>query len=527
MHTLIFLWAMACFGFLQFCYPYHLFFQEQNQLFLNSWEYVLTYFGKPGWLACLTGDFLTQFYYYRFLGPAILTLCILASGYNVRRCVETAGVKGTWIPYSAAFAVMGLLVCFCFDSTYRLSSIIAFMGGANVFLASAKSLRFSQSVIKDLDSLGKKKNTPPHREMTLSAWVSIFNVFITIPVCHWFFGYGAWVYAVFVILGCVVNIRMVGNLYRLAALVLGFLLLMMGKLLYFTDYPTLYSYPGIGSFSLPQMDMEKAIASDCEYYLGDYNRILSQAEKEKEPNKYMKFYYNLVTAQNRSLTEAFQKFPDNNLGTQERLDLSASPLTIHTLSELYWVLGDMTLCKRAALLGNITSPNCRNIRMVKRLAEINLVTGDYDTARKYLRILQQTFVWRKWADRIFAALGRHATQEEKLTLQPYLDKRPFVNTKDTLRLDDDCLTCMRELAESNPANNIAINYLLCSDIQMGNLVAFKQDYDSYYLKQKSVAYDLLYQETMAKCLSQINATPEEWKYYIKNNDIMKKYHHNN
>ena len=81
-YSLYVLGAIACFVFFQFFYPYHLFYQEQNQLFLSSWDYLTTYLDKPGWLACLAGDFLTQFYYFRYAGPIILTLCILISGYN-------------------------------------------------------------------------------------------------------------------------------------------------------------------------------------------------------------------------------------------------------------------------------------------------------------------------------------------------------------------------------------------------------------------------------------------------------------
>ena len=52
------LWVIACFAFFQFWYPYHFFFQEQNQIFLWSWDYISTYFEKPGGIARLTGDFL-------------------------------------------------------------------------------------------------------------------------------------------------------------------------------------------------------------------------------------------------------------------------------------------------------------------------------------------------------------------------------------------------------------------------------------------------------------------------------------
>ena len=61
------LWAIACWCFFQFWYPYHFFFQEQNQLFLWSWDYISTYIHNGG-LSLLVGDFLTQFYYYLYVG---------------------------------------------------------------------------------------------------------------------------------------------------------------------------------------------------------------------------------------------------------------------------------------------------------------------------------------------------------------------------------------------------------------------------------------------------------------------------
>ena len=68
--------TIAVWCFFQFCYPYHFFFQEQNQLFLWSSDYLSTYFEKPGGLALLVGDFLTQFYYYLFAGSTILSLVL-------------------------------------------------------------------------------------------------------------------------------------------------------------------------------------------------------------------------------------------------------------------------------------------------------------------------------------------------------------------------------------------------------------------------------------------------------------------
>lgn len=499
-HVLILLGAIACFAFFQFCYPYHLFYQEQNQLFLWSWDYALTYLAKPGCLACWMGDFLTQFYYYRYAGPAILTLSILLTGCLTRYAVQGAGIKGLWIPSIIAFAMMSLLVCHSFHYDYRLSSILAIAGGAGLFCGTTMLLKLLHN-----------------------RWLSLVCVFLNVFICHWLFGMGVWIYGILVVISCLSYIMRADIYYFLAALIIPFFLILLTKRHYVCDYYTLYTYPGVGKILKPQMDLEKTLGVDCEYYFGNYNKVLKMIESNENPDLYVKFYYNLIMAQNRSLSATLLKYPDNNLGTFDTLGPDTPPLTIKTINELYWILGDMTFCERAAMLANVCSPNNRNIRMMKRLAEINLVKGDYNATRKYLRILQKTFVWKGWANRVFAALGHHASQEEHALIQPYIDKHPFINTKDTLRTSDNCYIIMKELVESNPANNIAINYMLCSDLLLKDMDTFKHDYDAYYLKQKSVLYDRLYQEALMIYLAGTKAKPEEWNRYIKQPELLQRF----
>ena len=386
-----------------------------------SWDHVTTYLDKPGWLACLAGDFLTQFYYFRYAGPIILTLCILLTGYNIRCAVEMADIKGRWVAHSVAFIVMILLICFSFHYDYRLSSILAVAGGASVFRVSTSLLISTRMFIKKIE----KRNEQGLflNGSGIANWVSVISIFVSVFVCHWFFGYGVWVYGALTFASCIANIMMAGTYYRLAALIIPFFLLMLTKRLYYCDFQTIYTYPGIGKLAKPQLDQERTLAVDCKYYFGNYNQVINMVEKDKNPNQYMKFYHDLVMAQFRSQPASLKKYPNKDIGTFETLEANPSLLTIHALNELYWVLDDMTFCERAAMLGNIYSPNCRNIRMVKRLAEINLVRGNYAATRKYLRILQKTFVWKRWADRVFASLDKHATDEEKALLQQYLDKR--------------------------------------------------------------------------------------------------------
>ena len=103
--------VIAVFCFFQFWYPYHFFYQEQNQIFLLEWEYVSGYFYTPGGMAALIGDFLTQFYYYLYAGATILTLCIILAGLLLYKLLAKLKVK-RWLALVLALGMMAFLtVC--------------------------------------------------------------------------------------------------------------------------------------------------------------------------------------------------------------------------------------------------------------------------------------------------------------------------------------------------------------------------------------------------------------------------------
>ena len=123
----IVLGAVACWAFFQFWYPYHFFYQEQNQLFLWSWDYISTYLTRFGGIALLIGDFLTQFYYYLYAGAAILSVIILAIGLLFYRICRNLRIN-RWIGLVAALAVMAFVAVCHFNTSYRLSSTISILG---------------------------------------------------------------------------------------------------------------------------------------------------------------------------------------------------------------------------------------------------------------------------------------------------------------------------------------------------------------------------------------------------------------
>jgi hypothetical protein len=63
--------SLACLVFFGVFYRYHIFFEEQLQVFLVTGDYFLSYLSKPAFLSSYAGDFLTQFYYLQWGGALV------------------------------------------------------------------------------------------------------------------------------------------------------------------------------------------------------------------------------------------------------------------------------------------------------------------------------------------------------------------------------------------------------------------------------------------------------------------------
>ena len=424
------LWAIAFFVFFQFWYPYHFFFQEQNQLFLWSWDYISTY-NHNGGLALLLGDFLTQFYYYLYVGAIILTICLLLVGTLLYKALRNFKV-GKMIALILALVVMTFMAVCHFSISYRLSSTIAMIGWC------------------------------------LLLWlVSMMN----------------------------------GWKMRLMLLALGIL-------------PTwlLFGLPEIKKLQGPDLILEKDFAVDCEYYFGNHDKVIRMVEGSEKWTDQMLFFYNLAQAQRGELPDHLLKFTQNYLGTFEKIGPETPMLTIRNMNELYWALGDMTFTERAAMMTNVFSHNNRNVRMMRRLAECNIVSGDSLAAEKYLRILDKTLVYGKWAEN----MRQHGKQI-------YQKKMQMVNQHDTITITDNAHFLMMQLLDANADNTIALDYILCSNLLLKDITNFKRDYDRYCIETGKPRLKTLYQEALCIYLAGTNAPQEEWQRYIQSQDVMQRF----
>ena len=279
----------------------------------------------------------------------------------------------------------------------------------------------------------------------------------------------------------------------------------------------LFGTPKIKRLQAPDFVLEKDFAVDNEYRFGNYNKVLSIVRNSDGWTNQMLFFYNLVQAQQGVLPDHLLDFTPNNLGTFEKIGPDSPMLTILNMNELYWALGDMTFTERAAMMTNVFASENRNVRMMKRLAECSIVSGDSLAAQKYLRILNKTFAYGKWAEATQAFLSKGQTP-------PYLkQKMQFVNVHDTITISDNAHFLMMQLLDHNADNTIALDYILCSNLLLKDIANFKRDYDRYCIDTAKPRMKRLYQEALCIWLAGSDASQEEWQKYIKMQDVMQKF----
>lgn len=486
-YVLISISLICCIGltiWYALCYSGHILWQEQNQIFLNSPDWISTYFDKPAWLGCLAGDWLTQFYCNPWIGAIILTLSIAACVAGVTKVSLLLIPK--IIAWLLTFIVAVVLIGCSMAAATRLAFFLCVAGGIVLGLAEFK-LSWKECVQIDLSP-------------------------ILVGVAYWSFGFGALLTALIIILFAIK--RCVAKQYRkawiaaVAALVIALGLPAILCRAYALPYADAILYPGLAKPELPQMKYERRLAISDAYYHRDFELVKQLAKNDDTPDDVMAFYYYLSSAVKDSLPDNLLKYPIKSLGTLTTIGEKSHPMIINMMNDLYYELGDMTYAERAAMMRNVFSPRNRNVRMMQRLAEVNLVSGDTAAALKYLRILDRTYAYSDWSKRHNP--GSIASDVEADIMR----RRVFSNDKDNIRLGDNCRNIILELLESNPRNTVALDYLLCTDLLLKDMDTFKMDYDTYCIERGEPRYKDLYQQALMIYLAGTDAPQEEWEKYI-------------
>ena len=146
------------------------------------------------------------------------------------------------------------------------------------------------------------------------------------------------------------------------------------------------------------MDKEEAMEYDQLVRNKQWQEVIEKAEEKSPVSPFGVTCLNLALGKMGQMGDRMFEFYQN--GTEGLLpefqrDFT-SPLPT---SEAYYHLGMVNTAQRFTFEAMEAIPNFnKSGRCFKRLAETNLINGQYEVAAKYLRLLRKTIFYKDWAE---------------------------------------------------------------------------------------------------------------------------------
>ena len=497
--TLVF--GLCVFFFWRVRYPFALTYQEQLQMFLFDSDYFSGLMAEPGGLARYVAEFLVQFYNSMAIGATILALLMML----MQRL--TWRLMGCQSHYFLSFLPAVLLWFTMGDESVKLTYVVALL------MAMAVSWLMTIYINK----------VKPQRQ-TLAKAIALF---VIIPILYWLIG----PMVVFVAL----YVMPLSVVWALAVMLLS---------AHFVPFPLSRVMSGIGYYRFPEAipyillvipvliwilsmivrrlpqpkpwvvwceavvccaavigcpdlgyDAKKYELMEYDYLvrIRDWKGIIAKAEKQTPDLPMSVGATNLALAMTNQLGErAFDFYQRTSEGLLPRFERNFA--TTQLAGEVYFYLGLINTAQRFAFEAMEAIPDySKSARVIKRLAETNLINGEYDVARKYLQMLDKTIFYRPWAQQALAMLG-----DEK-----QINAHPLYGTLRQYRLEDDFLFSEDELDKicgqlfmHNHHNQMATQYLVMAPLLDGDAQRF-MNYVTYV--QSKVNYNPRYvREAIAK-----------------------------
>lgn len=435
------LFAVAVALFWAFPYRCALSYQEQYQLFLFTPSYFTERISVPGGLADYVGEFITQFYYVYAIGAILLALVFFCLQRLTWVLMRRSGVSQSWyllsfIPAVALWALMG-------NENVLLSFAIALLGmeelmfhyiivrdhsrgwvAPAVYLLIAVPVGywlFGPVVIGVALSATYNPYRPYETSQTLPERAVKSNSQTLLTPYGW---------ALLSVLYFVAIVWLCGHFLQYPYYKL------FGGINYFR-YPgiipvmqwivaALFALPLVVSY-LPRLEGKKAVRAEiaqltiivlatvpllhfsfdrATYELIDYDylvrthqwqRIIEKAEKRQASSPMSVSCVNLALAMQGQLCDRLFEFYQNGaegLFPTFTRDMT-SPLPT---AEAFYQLGMVNDAERYAFEAQEAIPNYRKSgRLTRRIAQCEIINGNYGVAAKYLRMLESSLFYRQWA----------------------------------------------------------------------------------------------------------------------------------
>jgi len=533
------LFGLCVFIFFGFYYNYHLYFAEQMQLFLLTGDYFLESVKVPGGFIGYIGGFLTQFYGLPFAGALIITLLLLAIQQFTRNILFKIRLTRFFFPLTFLPALnYWMMLC---DEFYPFSGAIGFLGAlllvevyisipqvhyraisgillipvaycllgggylvlAGIMLIYELSLTVRKSSVKTVVPPEKYK----HRQSIALLYLPVYLLLaIAIPlivkryfipettlVAYWsefYYNVSTRVPLAIIILFALVPLLMVvfrflpgkGPENRLAFFVQLAAIVLIG-------------YWGLGIW----INMKAEHIMEYDYLVKNekWKEVIALAGKEPPKNDLSLAMLNLALAKTGQMPYQMFHFRQHGInGLFLPFDKeSVAPLVGN---EIFYHIGLINASQQYAFESMETTANHHKmVRSLKRLAETNLINGQYGVAGKYLDILAKTLFYRQWAK----DTKRYLYNEQMISQQAdWGEKRRYLVSHDFFLSIKDMDKILSIMLAENPHNRLAFEYLMACYLIRKDLKGFMEH---IYL-MKGMDYKeipVVYQEAVLYVLS--------------------------
>ncbi len=453
------IFCVAVLLFFGLAYPQHLHYQEQYQLFLFDSNYVWDIIREPGGVVDLLGRFCTQFFLYAWVGAAIIAVLL--------SIVQLMALQlmGSNKLYGLSFIPSALLWLYLLDENALLSGVWAVM--LTLFVA---------WIVMSLTK----------------GWLRVVLLLIAIPILYYLVGP--------VCLPIPVDRLWSGiHYYRMpkvfpwllwAAAFSAFVIVLIGR--FFRRKTIIQHLTPIIShliFALVAICMgwmvwknanfkaEKVMQYDFMATHQQWNRIIETANKEKPNNQIGVTVQNLALAMRGVLLDQMQNYNQNGIAGLLP-DVQSDATSPIPTAEAFYQLGMINVAQRTvfeaqeAILDFQKSGRC-----YKRLAQTNLINGNYEVARKYLAALQKTLFYRAWANETLPLLG----DEKAIANHPEYGRLRKWAYKDNFLFSDHVTPEMLEsLYYGCKDNSMAYQYLIAYYMLTGD----RERYNNFISKNR-------------------------------------------
>ncbi len=405
-------------------YPFAMGYQEQFQMFLFDNAYFLERVAVPGGIATYIAEFLTQFYNGPAIGAAVIAVVYVWLQNMVWMLSKRNLREGDnrWLAYILSFVPTFMLWYQMGDEStllaYPVSLVITLMTmllmprgkrGQAVYAAIVIPLTYwtvgpLALLLAAYSGIQMARNANTRLSavaliavplMYAVALILISALFVPYPLSRLFAG--IYYYRLVEILS-----------YMLIIIALVVLLLATLRLQINISKAKIVAplaacaVVGLVAFMIPKAyDERKYDLVEYDWLVRQqrWNDIIAKSE-QKQPDLPMSVCAtNLALGMTGQLGDrCFDFFQNGDEGLMPPFERNFS--TTLLTGDMYFLLGLVNTSQRYAFEAMESIPNYnKSARTIKRLAETNLINGQYAVARKYLKMLQKTIFYKKWADR--------------------------------------------------------------------------------------------------------------------------------